>query len=220
MSISIAIDGPAGAGKSTIAKAVSKHLGIIYLDTGAMYRAVGLACLKAGIDPNDKEAVIGCLNGIELEVVYDAGVQKIILNGEDITGFIRTQEVGQAASDVAVIPKVRLKLVDMQREIAKKSSIVMDGRDIGTYVLPNAEYKFFLIASSGERAKRRFLELGDKSDKTVEEIEQEILARDKNDSSRSFAPLMQAQDALLVDTTYMSIQDVLDYVISICGGEK
>ena len=216
--INIAIDGPSGAGKSTIAKAVAKALGIIYLDTGAMYRTVGLAALRRGIGTRDADAIIPMLDEINLEVVYENGSQKILLDGEDVTGKIRTPEVTRASSDVAVIPAVRLKLVELQRQIAKNNSVVMDGRDIGTYVLPNANYKFFLTASAKERARRRYLEMPEEQRGTLEGLEQAIVARDKNDSSRAFAPLKQAEDAVYLDTTSMSIEEVVEFVIKHCEG--
>jgi cytidylate kinase len=210
----IAIDGPAGAGKSTIAKEIAQRLGIIYLDTGAMYRAVGLHVLNSGGDPKDAETVLRLLPDARVEVVYEDGAQKILLNGADVGGLIRENAISAAASDVAVIPQVRLKLVELQREIAGKSDVVMDGRDIGTYVLPHANHKFFVTASPKERARRRYLELKQKGyDKTEEEILQEILERDKNDSSRSFAPLKQAEDARLIDTTELTIEQAVAAVM-------
>ena len=215
--LAIAIDGPAGAGKSTIAKEISKRLGIIYLDTGAMYRAVGLNVLWHDADCKDREAVIALLPETKVEVVYEEGMQKIYLCGRDVTDLIRTPQVSAAASDVAVIPEVRRKLVELQREIAQNQSVVMDGRDIGTYVLPGADFKFFVTASAKERAKRRYLELCAKGyDKPVEEIEQEIIERDRNDSSRDFAPLKQAEDAILVDTTHMGVEEVIKTILEQC----
>ena len=157
--IAIAIDGPAGAGKSTISKIISKKLKILYLDTGTMYRAVALKAIREGIDTLDREKVSELVKNIDLKVVYSGESQRILLDNEDVTSFIKTPEVSIGASNVAVIPEVRLKMVELQREIASKSSVVMDGRDIGTYVLPNAEFKFFLTASVEERAKRRYNEL-------------------------------------------------------------
>ncbi|MGI6175105.1 MAG: (d)CMP kinase [Christensenellales bacterium] len=211
---SIAIDGPAGAGKSTAAKAVAQQLQILYLDTGAMYRTIGLGMLKNGVDIHDHDAVCAMLPALDVRVAYEEGVQHIFLNEEDVTDQIRTMEVSNAASQVAVIPQVRLKLVELQREIAKGQSIVMDGRDIGTYVLPDAEYKFFITATPAERAKRRYLELKEKGEtRPVNEIEAEIVARDENDSSRSFAPLKQACDAMLLDTTSMRIDEVIQFIL-------
>ncbi|MGI6169050.1 MAG: (d)CMP kinase [Christensenellales bacterium] len=208
--MNIAIDGPAGAGKSTLAKEIAQRLGIVYLDTGAMYRAVGLHVLNHQADPKDTQAVLSLLPSADVQVVYEDGVQKILLNGQDVGSEIRENRVSAAASDVAVIPQVRLKLVELQREIASKADVVMDGRDIGTYVLPDANYKFFVTASAQERARRRYLELKQKGyDRPQEEILQEIVARDETDSSRDFAPLKQAEDARLIDTTTMSIEQAV-----------
>ena len=214
MSIAIAVDGPAGAGKSTVAKLVAEKLGLLYLDTGAMYRAVALYMLENGIDYENKDAVAACLDQVEIKVGYEAGIQKIFLNGRDVTNLIRTPQVSKGASGVAVIPQVRIKLVDIQRQIASDNDVIMDGRDIGTYVLPKANYKFFLTASVQERARRRYLEQTKKGvQQSQEEIEKEIIARDHNDSTRTFAPLKQAEGAILVDTTGMDIDTVVHYIL-------
>ena len=205
----IAIDGPAGAGKSTAAKRIAKRLGIHYLDTGAMYRAMAYALLQRGIEIGDHAAVRRELETIDVSVEYVGMEQHVFANKEDVTAYLRTPAVSKGASDVAVIPEVRVKLVKTQRKTAKKYDIVMDGRDIGTYVLPDAPVKFYITATAAERAKRRQEELaaaGIESD--AAKIEAEILARDKTDSSREFAPLRQAEDAILLDTTFLSIEEV------------
>ena len=201
--INIAIDGPSGAGKSTIAKTLAKKLNFIYIDTGAMYRSVGLFALRKGIDiKNEPDKVALSLDEINLTIRYEDGVQHIFLNGEDVSDKIRTPEVSIAASDVAVLPAVRLKLVELQRQLAAKSDVIMDGRDVGTYILPDAEIKIFLTATVEDRARRRFEELQQKGDSsTFEEVLEDMKWRDKNDSSREFAPLKAADDAILVDTT-------------------
>ncbi len=208
--IAIAIDGPAGAGKSTISKVISKNLKILYLDTGAMYRAVAFKAIREGIDTLDREKVSELVKNIDLKVVYSGESQRILLDNEDVTSFIKTPEVSIGASNVAVIPEVRLKMVELQREIATNNSVVMDGRDIGTYVLPNAEFKFFLTASVEERAKRRYNELisSNKHNVSFEDVKKDIEYRDKNDSSREFAPLSKAADAIEIDTTNMNIEQV------------
>ncbi|MEG1859878.1 MAG: (d)CMP kinase [Christensenellaceae bacterium] len=211
----IAIDGPAGAGKSTVAKAVAQKLNINYLDTGAMYRACAYAMIQKGIEPQMHEKVVKQLDNMDMCICYTHGVQSVLVGGKDVTPYIRTPRISKGASDIAVIPEVRIKLVELQREVANQYDIVMDGRDIGTYVLPNADMKFFVTASAHERAKRRYLELIE-ADKTanIDEIEQEIIQRDKTDSTRKFAPLMQAEDAILVDTTNMSKDEVILYIIN------
>ena len=212
----IAIDGPAGAGKSTISKSVAKMLNYIYIDTGAMYRSVGLAAIKAGLDTRSETELQRIINNISIETKNDEHGQKFFLNGKDVTKEIRKPEVSIAASNVATIPSVRLKLVDIQRKLAEKSSVVMDGRDIGTYVLPNAELKIFLTADVDERARRRYKELIEKKAETnFESVREEILFRDKNDSERDFAPLKQADDAVLLDTTNMSIDEVINKILSL-----
>lgn len=210
----IALDGPAGAGKSTVAKNIAKELQINYLDTGAMYRALAYKVLSKQLDPKNKKDVLDTLETTDISVGYLDGVQRIYLDGEDVTCHIRTPEIGNGASAVAVFPEVRLKLVEIQRQVAKEYDTVMDGRDICTFVMPQTRNKFFITASTGERARRRhkeFLEKGIK--KPLEEIENEIIARDKNDSEREFAPLKQAEDAILVDTTDMTIDQVTSYIL-------
>lgn len=212
--LSIALDGPAGAGKSTIAKKIAKALNIYYLDTGAMYRAFAHKVISDGLNPSDRGDVIKALGSADVTVGYVNNVQKVYVNQKDVTDFIRTPEMGSGASAVAVFPEVRIKLVEIQRQVASDYDVVMDGRDIGTYVIPHTKNKFFLTASPQERARRRHLEFLEKGiDKPVETIEKEIIARDKNDSEREFAPLRQAEDALLVDTTHMTIDEVTAYIL-------
>lgn len=214
--INIAIDGPAGAGKSTVAKAISKELGIIYLDTGAMYRAVALKAILSGIDTKDESGLAAMVKDIDIRIEYLGSEQRIFLEGKDVSGDIRTAEVSIGASNVAVIPAVRIKLVELQREIAAQNDVVMDGRDIGTYVLPNARYKFFLTASLEERTKRRFDEMVQKglSIATIDDVRKDIAYRDKNDSTRAFAPLSKAQDALEIDTTHLNSFEVVETILS------
>jgi cytidylate kinase len=210
----IALDGPAGAGKSTVAKLIAKKLGFNYLDTGAMYRAVAYAFLSRNIDVNNHEAVTAGLPDVDLKVEYLDGKQLLFINGRDVTPFIRTPEVSKGASDVAVIPDVRIKLVGLQRQVADQYDIVMDGRDIGTYVLPDADFKFYITASAAVRAQRRYLEIHEvRPDITVGQIEKDIIARDATDSNREFAPLRQAEDAVLVDTTNLSIEEVVAQIM-------
>ena len=213
----IAIDGPAGAGKSTVAKLISEKLGVNYLDTGAMYRSIAYALINKGIDPEDADAVKNHLDEVDIEVKYIKRVQHMYLDGKDISKLIRTNEISMGASNVSKIPEVRLKLIEMQQEIARNFDIVMDGRDICTYVLPDADHKFFITASVDERARRRFKELPEGSNLTFEEIREDIIKRDKNDSEREFMPLKQAEDAVLVDTTDMNIDEVIDYVLKEIG---
>lgn len=214
--INIAIDGPAGAGKSTVAKAISKELGIIYLDTGAMYRTVALKAILSGIDTKDEEGLTALIKDIDIRIEYQGSEQRILLEGKDVSGDIRTAEVSIGASNVAVIPAVRIKLVELQREIAAQNDVVMDGRDIGTYVLPNARYKFFLTASLEERAKRRFDEMMENGmpSATIDDVRRDIAYRDKNDSTRVFAPLSKAQDALEIDTTHLNPFEVVETILS------
>jgi cytidylate kinase len=216
----IAIDGPSGAGKSTVAKAVANRLKINYLDTGAMYRAVAYAMIQQGIDPQNTAAVIQALPNIEMMVQYVDCVQKVLVNGEDVTPYLRTSQISKGASDIAVIPEVRKKLVQIQREVAEKYDIVMDGRDIGTYVLPNADRKFFLTATVEERAKRRYRELLEAGQMVeLDIIQKEMEERDRTDSTREFAPLRQANDAILVDTTNLDQEQSIETIISyIVGG--
>ena len=219
--MNIAIDGPAGAGKSTIAKLLAAKLGILYLDTGAMYRAVGLKALNTGVDISDAAAVKKMLADTKIDVTQENGVQHVYLDGNDVSSAIRENAVSKAASDISAVPCVRYKMVELQRGIASRCDTVLDGRDIGTFVLPNAEYKIFLTASAEERAKRRYAELKAKgSTLTLEQIKDDIVKRDYNDSHRTLAPLKKADDATEVDTTAMSIDDVVGRIYAIIGAKK
>ena len=210
----IAIDGPAGAGKSTVAKALSERLNINYMDTGAMYRTVALGMIRKGVDLSDREQILSDLDDLHIEVVYENRVQKVLLNGEDVSGSIRTPEVSMGASTVAVVPEVRIKLVELQRETANRFDIVMDGRDIGTYVLPDAKVKFYITASSRERARRRARDLDAQGIAyDLDELEKEIIKRDEQDMNREFAPLKVAEDAIYLDTSNMSIEEVIDFTV-------
>lgn len=212
----IAIDGPAGAGKSTISKLAAKRLGYVYIDTGAMYRSVGLAALNAGVSTNSESGLAEIIDDIDIEIINSDGAQRFFLNGSDVTEKIREPEVSVAASNVATIPAVRLKLVELQRKMAENGNVIMDGRDIGTYVLPDAELKIFLTASVDERARRRFEELRQKgADVDFEEVKRDIEYRDKNDSEREFAPLKPAQDSIILDCTDLSIEEVTDRIIKL-----
>ena len=209
---SVAIDGPAGAGKSTVAKAAAARFGFIYVDTGAIYRTLGLAARRADVDPHDAEKVMALLRTLSIRFDYAAdGSQHMFLNGEDVSGLIRTPEISLYASAVSAIPEVRSFLLDMQRDMAKTTSVVMDGRDIGTVVLPDAGLKVFLTASAEARARRRFLELQAKGDPAAyDEVLADMLVRDKNDSTRAAAPLKAAEDAVLVDTSEMTLEESID----------
>ncbi len=213
--INIAIDGPAGAGKSTIAKLIAKEKGFIYLDTGAMYRALAVYALKNGVDPLDEKAVDKLIVGVNMDIKYIDGVQHIIVCGEDVTSKIRENHVSKAASDISAHPSVRIKLVELQREFAKNHDVVLDGRDIGTFVLPDTPYKFYLTASEEVRAMRRVKDLAERG-QTVEfnTVLEEIKQRDYNDSHRQFAPLRQADDAVFIDSSDMSIEEVKNYILS------
>ena len=210
----IAIDGPAGAGKSTIAKLVAAKLGFIYVDTGAMYRAMALYFLENGIQPEDETRVSAICGQIDISLRYQDGVQQVILNGRDVSGKIRTEAVGNAASVVSAYRSVRQALLALQQNLAKTSNVIMDGRDIGTCVLPNAQTKIYLTASSHVRAVRRYKELTEKGQMcNLEEIEQDIIDRDYRDMHREIAPLTQAADAVLLDSSEMTIDQVVDGII-------
>lgn len=215
--IQIAIDGPSGAGKSTMAKLIAQKLGIMYLDTGAMYRALALKAIRKGIDTSDREKVSSLLLDLDIRINYEDGNQKVILSGEDVSNKIRTDEVSMGASNVSAIAEVRRKLVELQQKIASDNSVVMDGRDIGTDVLPNAQVKIFLTASVAQRALRRFNEQKEKGllKKSLEEIEKEIEIRDYNDSNREASPLRQAADAILLDTSTLSIDESVERILEI-----
>lgn len=208
---SIALDGPSGAGKSTIARALAQRLGITYLDTGAMYRAVALYVLNAGAQPGAKDQVIPLLDEIDIEIRFTDAGQRVLLNGQDVSEAIRENPVSPAASQVAAIPEVRERLVAMQREMASRRSVVMDGRDIGTAVLPDATLKIFLTASAHERARRRFEELRQKGEEVeFEALQRQMLERDYNDSHRAASPLRRAEDAVKLDSTGMDIEQVVE----------
>lgn len=213
--INIAIDGPAGAGKSTIAKLIASEKGYIYLDTGAMYRALAVYALKNGVDPLDEKSVDKLVVGVDMDIKYIDGVQHIIVCGEDVTSKIRENHVSKAASDISAHPSVRIKLVELQREFAKTHDVVLDGRDIGTFVLPDTPYKFYLTASAEVRAERRVKDLAERG-QTVDfkTVLEEIKQRDYNDSHRQFAPLRQADDAVFIDSSEMSIDEVKDFILS------
>ena len=216
MGMKIAVDGPAGAGKSSIAKAIAHELGFVYIDTGAMYRAIGLAAVRKGIDTKDQQSVISILDQVQIELQHDQHGQQIYLDGENVSQEIRMPEISVAASNVAVIPAVRLKLVELQRILAKQGNVIMDGRDIGTYVLPDAQIKIFLTASVEARARRRHAELMEKGiASTLEDVTIDMKYRDQNDSGRDFAPLKPADDSILVDSTDMSLQETIDKILSI-----
>ncbi|MCF0135886.1 MAG: (d)CMP kinase [Lachnospiraceae bacterium] len=215
--LNIAIDGPGGSGKSSVAKALAARMDLKYLDTGALYRALGLALKQRGVDPEDEQAVAGALPSVELSLEYaEDGRQLVFVNGEDLTPYLRTQDAADGASKVAVHGCVRNKLLGIQRETGKRFNVVMDGRDIGTVVLPGADLKIFLTASVEVRAKRRIgeLEKAGHPHGSMEEIMEEIAQRDYRDSHREIAPLKQAEDAVLVDTSSMSLEEVIETVCS------
>ena len=213
----VAIDGPAGAGKSTIAKELSKKLGVIYVDTGAMYRAMALFLIRQGIKSSETEEISKKCEEADISISFENGQQVVTLNGENVNGLIRTEEVGNMASASSPNPDVRKKLVALQRKLASEKSVVMDGRDIGTVVLPNAKVKIYLTASSAVRAKRRYDELTAKGENCdIEKIEADIIERDHRDMTREISPLRQADDAVLVDTSDMSIAEVQERLLNIC----
>lgn len=216
MHYSIAIDGPAGAGKSTIARCIADRLGFIYVDTGAMYRAIALYLLRKGIDGHDTASIEAECPHIQVSLAYDGeGKQQVLLNGENVTPYIRTEEVGNMASVTSAIPAVRKALLELQRGMARASDVLMDGRDIGTHVLPDAFLKIYLTASSSVRAERRYRELLEKGESCrLTDIERDIIQRDRQDMNRETAPLRQAEDAVLVDSSDMSVEEVVDTVIA------
>lgn len=219
---SIAIDGPAGAGKSSIAKALSKRLGYIYIDTGAMYRAVALFFVENDVSDGTDSRIESLLEKLEISIKYEDGAQKVILNGEDVTDKLRLEEIGKLASKFSAIGSVREKLVALQRKLAQKENVVMDGRDIGTVVLPNADLKIYLSASSKVRAKRRYLELLEKghTDLDINEIEDEIIKRDEADMNREISPLKQADDAYYLDSSDMTLEEVVSKILSMVKEER
>lgn len=216
MAVNIAIDGPAGAGKSSTAKLVAKKLGYIYVDTGALYRTVGLYSIRKGIDTKNAEMVIATLPDVKVELKFVDGAQHVFLNGEDVSEAIRTPEASMGASNVSAIPKVREFLFDLQRKIAAENDCIMDGRDIGTVVLPNADVKIFLTTSVEERANRRYKEMLEKGEETdYNDILEDIKKRDYQDSHREIAPLKQADDAIYVDNAGQSLEYGADYLLNI-----
>jgi len=217
MSYNVAIDGPAGAGKSTIARAVAKKMNLIYMDTGAMYRAIALYMLKEQVPLQDAEKVAERCQDADIAIQYEDGVQVVLLNGENVNAFLRTEEVGEAASVISPIPEVRRALTQLQKSLASKNDCIMDGRDIGTCVLPNAQLKIYLTASSAVRAKRRYDELTAKGEICdLEGIQADIEERDYRDMHREVSPLRQAEDAVLVDTSEMSVEEVIDRILELC----
>ncbi len=213
--IKIALDGPSGSGKSTIAKRLSKELDILYLDTGAMYRATALKAIKTGIAPKDESGVLKFIDTLDLEIKYENGSQQTYLDGENVSDKIREPQVSMAASDISSLKCVRLKMVEMQRKIASETSCVLDGRDIGSYVLPDADYKFYITAAVEVRAKRRYKELKEKGFAVdFDKLKKEIEERDYNDSHREFSPLVKAKDAIEIDTSNMDIEGVINTVMS------
>lgn len=217
MGYNVAIDGPAGAGKSTIAKLVAKEKGYIYVDTGAMYRGLAIHFIKKGIKAEDIEGIVEACKDAEVSIVYENDVQQIYLNGENVTAMLRTEEVGNMASKTSAIPAVREKLLELQRTLAREKDVIMDGRDIGTNILPNADVKIYLTASVETRATRRYKELLEKGENCVyEEIAQDIKERDERDMNREIAPLKQAEDAILVDSSEMTIDEVVKTICSYC----
>ena len=221
MGYSVAIDGPAGAGKSTIAKEIAGRMNFIYIDTGAMYRAMALYLLRNGIRSDEKEKIEEYCQRADISIAYENGEQVVLLNGENVNGFIRTQEVGNMASATSVNGMVRKKLVALQQKLASSRKIIMDGRDIGTCVLPEADLKIYLTASSGVRAKRRYDELMAKGEACdIAKIQADIEERDYRDMHREQSPLKQAEDAILVDTSDMTIEEVIEHIISICEERK
>ena len=212
---SIAIDGPAGAGKSTIAKMVAKKLGYIYVDTGATYRAIAYELVRTGVDIEDEKALTDTCAKMKIEIKYKDGVQQVYMNGENVTPYLRTEETGNMASKSSAKAPVRAALLDIQRDMALEHNVVMDGRDIGTNVLPNAETKIYLTASADERANRRYKELTEKGETAdFDKIKADIIERDERDMNRDIAPLKQAEDAVLVDSSDMTIDEVVDIILS------
>lgn len=217
MGYNVAIDGPAGAGKSTIAKLVAKEKGYVYVDTGAMYRGLAIHFLENGIEAEEKEKIAEACKDADVTIRYEDGQQQVYLNGKNITAKLREEAVGNMASKSSAIPEVRAKLLELQRELARKEDVIMDGRDIGTCVLPDADVKVFLTASVETRAKRRYDELVEKGVACdLEEIARDIAERDERDSTREIAPLKQAEDAVLVDSSYMTIEEVVAAIVKLC----
>lgn len=221
MAYNVAIDGPAGAGKSTIAKAVAKRMGLIYVDTGAMYRAMALFMIRENVNPQDAEAISAKCKEADITIDYENGEQVVRLNGENVNSMLRTEEVGNMASVTSVQPAVRVKLVELQQALAKVRDCIMDGRDIGTCVLPDAQVKIYLTASSEVRAKRRYDELATKGEICdLAQIKADIEERDYRDMNREHSPLKQAEDAVLVDSSYMTIEEVVEKIIGLCEAAR
>lgn len=217
MSYQIAIDGPAGAGKSTVAKAVAEKLGYIYVDTGAMYRAMALYLIRRQIPAKDAEGISRASRGADITIAYENGAQQVLLDGENVTALLRTEEVGNMASASSVNPDVRKKLVELQQTLASRENVVMDGRDIGTCVLPEADVKVYLTASTECRARRRYDELSAKGeDCDLKEIEADIRQRDERDMNREFSPLRQAEDAVLLDSSDLTVEEVIERILALC----
>ena len=216
--LNVAIDGPAGAGKSTVAKAIAARCGMLYLDTGALYRAIGLYTLESGTDTRDEAAVETLLSEIDVALRFVDGEQRVLLCGRDVSDEIRTPEVSMAASDVSALPAVRAFLLELQRDIAAKNDCVMDGRDIGTVILPDADLKIFLTASAEERARRRVAQLAEKGiEADFDDVVKEIKSRDENDSTREIAPLKPAPDACIIDSTDLSFEQVVSLISGMIG---
>ena len=221
MAFNIAIDGPAGAGKSTIAKTLAKELGYVYVDTGAMYRAMAYFFLQKGINKDDEAAITEAVDGADVTIRYENGVQQVLLNGENVTGCLRTEQVGNMASSTSVYLAVRTKLVALQQKLAETTDVIMDGRDIGTCVLPDAQVKIYLTASVETRAKRRYMELMEKGEPAdLEKIAADIKERDYRDMHREMSPLRQAEDAVLVDSSDMSIVEVVSAIRAIAEEKR
>lgn len=217
MGYNVAIDGPAGAGKSTIAKLVAKEKGYVYVDTGAMYRGLAIHFLENGIEAEETGKIVEACKDADVTIRYEDGQQQVYLNGKNITAKLREEAVGNMASKSSAIPEVRAKLLELQRELARKENVIMDGRDIGTCVLPDADVKVFLTASVETRAKRRYDELVEKGVPCdLEEISRDIAERDERDSTREIAPLKQAEDAVLVDSSHMTIEEVVAAIVKLC----
>ena len=217
MSHNVAIDGPAGAGKSTIAKRIARKLGYIYVDTGAMYRAMAYYLLQNQVDAADQEAIAAACQHADISICYQDGEQVVLLNGENVNAYLRTEAVGNMASVSSVVPEVRKKLVELQQKLARETDVVMDGRDIGTVVLPDADVKVYLTASVETRAKRRFLELQEKGEPAdLAKIAADIEDRDYRDMHRDISPLRQAEDATLVDSSDMTIDQVVERILELC----
>ena len=217
MGYNVAIDGPSGAGKSTIAKLVAKEKGYIYVDTGAMYRALAVYFLEKGIAPEDRAGIIAAAGEAEVSIRYEEGVQQVYLNGENISSKLRAEEVGNMASKTSIIPEVRERLLELQRSLAREKDVIMDGRDIGTYILPGADVKIYLTASVETRARRRYEELIEKGAACdYQEIAKDIQERDERDMNREVAPLRQAADAVMVDSSDMTIAEVVEKIAGLC----